>query len=173
MKKGRGKKVNRTELANVFGVAMNTVDAWVRAGCPYDEKGQGRKPWVFDTADVAGWREDMAANEAGGTTAVDEAALKRRKMLADTIKMELELATAQGLVAPIDQMERNVARIMAEISVNMRNLPARVVSLLIGEQDERRFKQVLLSEIDIVLESCADMDVAADDDEGEEGGDDE
>lgn len=35
----------------------------------------------------------------------------------------------------------------------MRNLPQRTVSMLIGETDERRFKSVLMGEIDEVLKS--------------------
>jgi phage terminase Nu1 subunit (DNA packaging protein) len=47
----------------------------------------------------------------------------------------------------------------------MRNLPSRTVSLLIGETDERRYKRVLLEEIDQILEVLAKADLLAIDDD--------
>jgi phage terminase Nu1 subunit (DNA packaging protein) len=81
---------------------------------------------------------------------------------------ELDLAKAKGLVAPLDQIERNLARVFAEVRANMRNLPGVVVSQLIGETDERKFKQVMLREIDQVLEVLADADLTAEPEDGEE-----
>lgn len=169
MAKGRGNKVNRAELASVFGVSLPTIDAWVRAGCPFDERGAGKgKAWVFDTADVAAWRELRARDEAGGADLQDEQALRRRKLAAETALSELELAKAQNLVAPIEQMEKNLAPVFAAITANMRNIPSRVATLLIGETDERKFKATLLAEIDLVLENLASLDLAAEADEDDD-----
>ena len=46
-----------------------------------------------------------------------------------------------------------MARAFAEVRAGMRNLPQRTVSMLIGETDERRFKSVMMGEIDEVLKS--------------------
>lgn len=174
MAKGKGKKVNRTELAAIFGVTAPTVDGWIRAGCPYDQRAAGKgKEWVFDSGDVAMWLQQRAREEATGDDVTDERELKRRKLAAETSLVELELAKAKNLVAPVDQMERAVSRVLAEVCSNMRNLPGNVVSLLIGETDERKFKKVLLREIDVVLESLSSLDVTADEpadeDEGADG----
>lgn len=170
MAKGGGQKVNRAELAAVFGVSLPTIDAWVRAGCPCDAKSNGRgSAWVFDTADVARWREQRAADEASGTEVQDEAALKRRKLQADVRLAELELLKATGLVAPLDQVERVLSRAVAEIQSNLRGpMIARLVTQLIGETDERTFKRVALAEVDTVLESLADLDVTVDDVPGDD-----
>jgi len=63
MAKGQELKVNGKQLADVFGVSLPTVDAWVRQGCPSDQQGGRGREWVFDTA--------------------DDNALKRRKPAAD------------------------------------------------------------------------------------------
>ena len=42
----KGKQVTRQALADVFGVSLPTIDAWVRKGCPFVEKG-GQRPRVF------------------------------------------------------------------------------------------------------------------------------
>lgn len=170
MAKGRGKKVNRAELADFFGISLVTVDSWVRAGCPFDERGNGTRgsQWKFDTADVSEWRTKRAVEEATGTATQDEEALKRRKTLAAVLTAELELAKARELVAPLDQMERALSKVFANIQVNLRSLPSKLSSRLIGETDERRLKSVMLEEIDKVLEALSKLDILSEEDEHED-----
>jgi phage terminase Nu1 subunit (DNA packaging protein) len=174
MAKGKGNKVNRSGLAAVFGVSLPTVDAWVRAGCPFDQRGGvGGQQWEFDTADVARWREQRAADDAGGADVADEVALKKRRLKAETLAAELDLLERRNLVAPLEQMERVLTRAMAEVQSNLRgNLIARCASQLIGETDERKFKAVMLAEVDAVLESLADLDLTAEDTDVDNGEDD-
>ena len=169
MAKGNGKKVNRAELAETFGISLPTVDAWVRAGCPFDQRGGTGKSWSFDTADVNRWREVRAAQEASGEDVQDEAALRRRKLKAETMTAELELAQKQALVAPLDQMERALTRTFAEVQSQMRGpLITRLATQLIGETDQRRFKTVALAEVDSVLEILANLDVTAEEIEADD-----
>lgn len=170
MARGQGQKVNRSQLADVFGISLPTVDAWVRAGCPYLVKGGSGKEWAFDTADVARWRESRAADEATGNEVQDEAALRRRKLAADTKIVELEALAKMGELAPVADMERALTRVMAEMQSKLRGaFIARCVSQLLGEKDERKFKAVLLGEVDSTLEILASMDVTGDADDDAEG----
>lgn len=164
---GKGQHVNRTGLADCFGVALPTVDNWVRAGCPVVERGSRGVEWVFNTSEVAKWLRDRAVEEATGTRKVDIDELERRQLAAKTATAELELAKAKGLVAPISDTELAWSRAFATICANMRNIPGRVVSQLIGETDERRFKDVLGQEIDAALAAAGDTDLL-DDDEADE-----
>lgn len=171
IKQKRGQAVTRSGLADVFGVALPTVDGWVRGGCPFIQRGGRGKEWTFNTADVAMWLREKSVQEATGETKADESELRRRRLVADTEAAELNLAKAKGEVAPIDQVQRMVMRAFAEVRAGMRNIPGRVVSQLIGETNERRFKAVLLEEIDQALMSLADADLAGDDDMDELDGD--
>jgi phage terminase Nu1 subunit (DNA packaging protein) len=166
MAKGRGQKVNKAGLAGVFGVSLVTIEAWIRNGCPVEEKGAGKgKPWVFDTASVAEWRERLVKEEAGGEGVQDEAALNRRKLLAQTLSAELALANEKGLVAPIDEFERAWARIFARIRQNVLAVPQRVSATLVGERSEQRIKEVLRAELVTALTQSTKNDAS---DEGEE-----
>ena len=51
----KGKQVTRQALADVFGVSLPTIDAWVRKGCPFVEKGGRGQEWQFNTAQVSKW----------------------------------------------------------------------------------------------------------------------
>jgi hypothetical protein len=55
---------SKAELADFFSVSLPTVDSWIRKGCPYEQKGSHGKPWVFDLAAVAKWRERKARNSS-------------------------------------------------------------------------------------------------------------
>jgi len=47
---------NKADLANWFGVALTTVDQWLRRGCPYLQRGERGKQWKFDFLAVSKWR---------------------------------------------------------------------------------------------------------------------
>lgn len=161
--------VNRGELAAATGAALTTIDGWVRDGCPFIQRGAGRgQEWKFSLPAVIAWLRARDVANATGKVEADENQLRKRRAVADTTKAELELAKAQALVADLAQVERMVARAFAEVRAGVRQVPGRVVSRLIGETDERRFKSVLLEELDIALAALANADLAgSDDDENE------
>ena len=163
-RRGRGQEVSKTELAEFFGVSATTVEHWIRVGCPFVQRGAKGKAWIFSTAEVYDWRLDRMRQEVTGSAPADEAELKKRKLAAETSKAELELAKARDEVAPLHQVQRAMAKAFAEVKAGMRNVPGRVVSMLIGETDETRFKAVLLAEIDQVLEALADASLVDEED---------
>lgn len=164
----KGKNVNRTEIGTLFGVSLPTVDGWVRNGCPFT-KPLGSRSVIFNTADVANWLRERAKEEATGTAPADEQQLKRRKLLAETEKSELELAKAKGEVAPVREFERATAGLMAVIRQNILNVPARAVLQLLGETDEAQFKAKLRAELVLALETAAEAEINMEDedDDGE------
>lgn len=160
--KGKGQNCNRGELAEFFGVAPPTVDSWVRAGCPVVQKGQRGVAAVFNTADVADWRTMKAREEGQGKSLADESELKRRKLAAEAEKVELEVAKAKGEVAPINEFRMAQSKRMAVIRQNVMNVPARVVTQLLGCTDELEFKQKLRAELALALETAAQADIEID-----------
>lgn len=171
MARGKGQTVNRTGLAAVFGVSLPTVDAWTRAGCPGVKKGSGKGGgWEFDTSDVAGWLQERAAAEAGGTDVADENAVKRRTAAIRLRADELDLAKQMGLVAPVAEFERAQAKLFAMLRQAVMTVPARVSMSLVGEKSELRIKSVLTAELTAALTKVAnlDFDLAEDDAEDDE-----
>ena len=166
-KKGRGQNVNKAELADIMGVAMPTIDDWVRRGCPVTERGGKGKAWVMNTADVRAWRDDDIRRDAASDedTSIEE--LKRRKLRAETVAAELDLAIAKGQVAPLAQMERGVVRAFEEVKAALRNVPSRASRMIVGETDETRIRTVLLAEIDQALVVLDETDLISADDIGD------
>lgn len=168
----KGLMVTRVALADAFGVALTTVDSWVRAGCPYIQRGGRGRDWKFNTADVGQWRCDRARDEVLGKTQASEEELKLRKLAAEAEKAELELAKAKGEVAPVREFERATSALMAVIRQNVMQVPGRAVMQLIGCNDETEFKSKLRAELVLALESAAEEELALDDDEDQPGSDD-
>jgi phage terminase Nu1 subunit (DNA packaging protein) len=164
----KGRIVNRTELAETFGCGLNTVDAWLRAGCPVIQRGARGVQAQFNTADVSKWRDEQTRKAATGASTADETELKRRKLQAETSKAELELAKARFDVAPIRDFERAQTKMCAEIRANVMNVPQRVVVQLLGETDETKFKQVLRAELALALEAAANADLVLADEADED-----
>jgi phage terminase Nu1 subunit (DNA packaging protein) len=84
---------------------------------------------------------------------------KARLTKAQADSAEIEAAKARQDMASVKQIEKNLAGLFAEVSTNIRNIPDRVVSSLIGMTDEREFKNILAREIDLALDALAESDV--------------
>lgn len=155
----KGKQVTRQALADVFGVSLPTIDAWVRKGCPFVEKGGRGQEWQFNTAQVSKWLRDRDVEEATGGIPDDMDELKLRKQKAETELAELELAEKKGEVALIAEFERAQAMVFAAIRANIMNVPQRAVLQLLGETDERAFKEKLKAELVLALETSAEEEL--------------
>ena len=156
----KGQNVSRAGLAEVFGVALTTVDSWVKKGCPVVVRGHGKgQEWKFNTAQISSWLQDEAVDRATGGIPDDLEELKLREQKAKTELTELELATKKGEVALIAEFERAQAMVFAAIRVNIMNVPQRAVLQLLGETDERAFKEKLKAELVLALETSAEEEL--------------
>lgn len=159
----KGQIVNRSGLADFFGVALPTVDGWVRQGAPVVQRGGRGRQWEFDTAEITSWRIQRAITEATGDVQADEVELKRRKLQAETAMAELELAKAKAEVAPIKEFEKAQAAAFAQIRANIMNVPQRIVVQLLGETSETVFKSKLKQELSVALKEAAEAQLVLDD----------
>lgn len=164
----KGKTLGKHEIAEFFGVTEPTVDQWVRRGCPVVERGSKGKQWKINTAQVSDWLRQRDIEQATGANLSDEQELKRRKLAAETQKAELEMLRVKGDLVPLAQLERQLSNTFAELKTNLRNVPKRTATALVGETSEVRIKDVILAEIDQCLEVLAqftlDEESDADDD---------
>jgi len=145
-------RLNRAQAADVLGCHVTGLDGKVRRGMPYEKKGGRGKEWVFESKEIIQWEKDQAVkNAVGDTTLADEDELKRRKLAAETTIAEVEAAKAKGLVADLEEIERQYSDLHVDFRTRMRQIPARAAPQLLGESSERAIKEVLLDEINEAL----------------------
>ncbi|WP_234745633.1 hypothetical protein [Burkholderia sp. WTPI3] len=93
---------------------------------------------------------------------------RTRKLAAEATRAELALARERGEVALIREFEQAWSNRYTIIKQTMLNIPGRAVLQLIGETNERRFKDVLREEIVLGLTHAANSEINTPDDEGTE-----
>jgi len=155
----RGQTVNRTDLAQIFGVSMPTVDRWIRAGMPVLSAGRRGVSAEFNTAECFEWLRNSAVDEATGKVMADDATIDRRMKTAKMVRAELDLEKEKGTLAPIAQMEAALANIFANLRAKMRVIPSRAYGALVGEDDEGIWKETLMREIDGALTDTANSNL--------------
>ena len=146
--------VTDADLAELTGLSSRRIRQLVESG-RLTRAGRNR----YQLAEVF-----MALVEemSGGDKASELTAERVRKLRAEATLAELELAKQRGEVAPIDEFQSVWANRFTIIRANMLQLPQRVVTMLIGETDERRFKQVMTEEIKQILTAAASYGTEAD-----------
>lgn len=159
MAKKGGKIVGKSELAEIFGISEPTVDNWIKRGAPVEQRGGRGVAWQLNTAKITEWLKRREVENATGGEYLDENKLRHQRLVAETAKIQLDLEKAKGNLVPLPQLERVLANVFAEIKTNLRNVPSRVVTSLVGEADETLIKKVLLAEIDLALLALDDFDV--------------
>lgn len=154
----RGEVVNLAELIRSLGIQRNTLLAMVRRGCPYISKPTRKKgsQWEFNSAEVHQWRIDQAVKEAiGDVRETDVRELRKRKLRAETIIVELDAAKQRGQLGDLDEFERQVTNASIEIRTRLRQMADRVAPMVTGLK-VAEVKRILRDEVDQALTVLAE-----------------
>lgn len=156
------RRANKALVADFFGVAITSVDGWVRRGCPYVQRGERGTPWVFDLLQVAEWRFGGNRTEAIEKDPEDMPP-KERKDWYEGEKVRVSLEVDKGNLITLDQYREELARILKQIANTLEVLPdtlerkcalqASVVSELQQELDRER--AALVSRLEVANECAA------------------
>lgn len=145
-RRGAGRIVGRTDLAEIFGVSATAVDHWMRSGAPCD---RSTSPVKFNTAEVVDWRiaqaVDLVSDEPKDGATLDDA--RRRKTQAEAELAEIEVAEKRGEVVNIAEAARTVAEEYAAVRAKLLGIPGRLAPLVAIETDQPACKALLVREI--------------------------
>ena len=86
-----GQIANRGEMAGILGISPTTLDRYVQAGCPFLERGSGRREYKFNSAEVIRWVLAREASPGRGQT--DDS--RHRFTLAAAELKEFQLAESE------------------------------------------------------------------------------
>lgn len=115
------RKANKALVADFFGVSVPAVDGWIRRGCPYVQRGDKGRPWVFDLLQVAEWR--FSGNQPDTDKNPEDMAPKERRDWYEGEKVRIDIETRAGNLITLDQYREEMARILKCISSALETLP--------------------------------------------------
>jgi len=127
------KSVNRSQLAELCGVNLSTVDNWVRDGCPFISRPvrQGVGRWEFSVAAVFEWRINRERQAVlGDVVTIDENEARRRKLAAEAGLAELELHMANGAAVAIKDQEKIWVQMVGAARAKLLSLPTKLCRLV-------------------------------------------
>lgn len=170
-----GIELNRTGIAQVLGVSMNTVSDWVERGMPVVQRGSRGVPWTFDAAACVRWQLDYelanAKGEESKDVTLDDAI--RRSTIADAILKELKVAEQRRSVVKIEDVARIwEGRIIAARETFL-GISQRIAPLIVGESDQARIEEQIDLEVRRALEELAEGRPSEDDADDESDADDD
>lgn len=165
-------RVNRRGLADILGISLPTVTAWVDQGMPFEVEGSKSAEWEFDTRKCIEWfaqnklkmkarapapGEDPFNEDGTVRESIEEA--ERRKMIAQADKAEVQVAKEAGLLVPIDEVAATVAEENARVRARLLTLPneLRPKVLTFLAHDRKAAEQLLADAEGVVLEALGEI----------------
>lgn len=115
------RRANKAEVAEWFNVSMATVDAWMRRGCPYVQRGGKGVSWVIDLKAVAEWYYKGADVETEGDP--DKMTPKERLDWYKGTREKTRHMEEAGQLIPSADYERALSSALKLVAVTLESLP--------------------------------------------------
>jgi len=157
-------------MAQILGVALTSLDSFVKEGCPVIKKAGKGVASEYDAPSVVQWYvQRMTEKAASRADAGDLDRLKARKLEIENETKTIALLREKGEILPLRQFEQTLATVLASIRAPMLSLPQRATMRLAGETETSRIALVLREEVEAALNAGADAYVAAVEEQYPEG----
>jgi len=151
-------QVNRAELAEILGVSLPTITSKVSKGMPFEQRGGRGREWTFDTAAVFEWEKEQAViNATGDLSSVTDDELKRRKLAAETMLVELEAGKKRGDLIPREEIEKMLVNLVLDTKARLLLVPRRCAPLLTQLTSEQEIRDIIEEEQREALTDLSNM----------------
>jgi terminase small subunit / prophage DNA-packing protein len=153
--------VNRIKLAEIFGVAADTITAWAKRGCPVIQRGAKGVEWQFNTADVIQWRvSELTETSAEPVGGYDEG--QARKMQADADLAEIKRDKERGKLIELQIVADVVRGEYATVRTRLGSLPG-ILAPRLDSSRALEFQPVIAEVVDDILTELSADDRLQDD----------
>lgn len=120
---GAGRRLTKTEVADVFGVALETVSQWMLKGLAHER--DGKNVW-FNSAAVVVFLEAQATAKAAPAKPADLEEARARKTAAEAELAEIAVAKARGQLVEIELVAKAVSDEYAATRAKLLALPSKL-----------------------------------------------
>ena len=144
-------ELNKSGLAEALNVSVQSIDAWIRRGCPYKEQGGRGVSWVFVLADVVAWMDERNTGESADLT-------KERALLAreQRKKATLERKKLEDELVPAELVEMTWSAMIGAMRARMLALPSRMAPVVAGMTNTFDIEAAIRDEVYVALDELAD-----------------
>jgi phage terminase Nu1 subunit (DNA packaging protein) len=143
--------VNRSGLADILGVSINTVTNYLKEGLPTEKTPlrDGGKTYEIDTAKAIEWLINRKHGRVKDTGAF--ASAKARHEHASAELKEYDLAEKRGLMVSAEDAAAEVSEVFHLVRVRLRTIPNRLAQVLSVESRPQEIERIIRGEIDSAL----------------------
>jgi phage terminase Nu1 subunit (DNA packaging protein) len=138
-----GQIANRGEMAGILGISPTTLDRYVQAGCPFLEKGSGRREYRFNTAEVIRW---VLARETSPGRAQTDDTRRRYNQAAAELK-EFQLAEKRGSMIRVEDIVPIIEDELANLRSRLLAIPNNVAPKVTSMTDPTAIEAALREEV--------------------------
>lgn len=150
---GAGREINKSEVADVFGVSLQTVDQWVRKGLGCRKAGH---EVIFNSAAVTAFLEKQAeARAIASNKPADADEARSRKLAAEAEIAEMQRDKMRGDLVDISSVESVVAEEYGAVRSKLLALPGKLAPIIAIEADEITCRDLIERGITEALDELA------------------
>ncbi|ANP79300.1 hypothetical protein A134_23080 [Vibrio crassostreae 9CS106] len=159
----QGKKVNKTELAVLWGTSLPTINRYISLGMPAEQDGRS---YVLDTAECLNWRlqkekDDNQTSAPSSEMTIEEA--RRRLEVARAMQAEVALQKELGALIVIDEIMEQVEKALSNVRASAVSLSNRI-SGRCEFQDQKTIRNIIDQEVNEMLEALSGFESGEDED---------
>lgn len=160
---------NKSKLAEIFGVTIQTIDQWVRDGMPVLERpGQKGHEWKFETSEAINWRignriEAAVKGKKAGRKAAPadlddpETAARIRKLNADAEAKEHSLALLRREAVSITDFESALNAAISAARGKLLGMGAHLAPVVAIESDVNTCQASIDAVVREILQELSDL----------------
>ena len=150
---GAGREINKTEVADLFGVSIQSVDQWVRKGLGCRKAGH---EVIFNSAAVTAFLEKQAeARAIASNKPADADEARSRKLAAEAEIAEMQRDRMRGELVDISSVETVVAEEYGAVRSKLLALPGKLAPMVAIEADEITCRDLIERGITEALDELA------------------
>ncbi len=146
--------VNRTKASDVFGVALTTIDSWLRNGCP-GEQVEGK--WRIDTGKMYKW------NMLNGQDELDLNQEKARESMGRQERLQLQISEMRGSLVSEAIIDEESEKAVLTVRNKLLALPNKIAPLVLSSMDipevESAVKDMIYEVLDDLVEAGNEAEV--------------
>lgn len=130
--------VNKGTLANMMGVSVSAVNAYISEGMPCAVPSVGGKQSLYDPVEANKWLDQRLS---GGDASMNE--LKKRKLQIDIDLAEITLSKERGELVEVEEVAKQIADAFTRVRGKLLALPTKTSGLVLGLPTQRDTQEVL------------------------------